>query len=71
MSVMYPDKLPDALNNLLESSQRLHGELVRSVVWNLIKDEPIIVQWMNSLREVESILKPSPPEETKLYGTQA
>ena len=48
-----------SIEKLLETSQRLHGSLVASPVWELIKTEPVIMDWMNSLSDIESQIKKS------------
>jgi hypothetical protein len=47
----------ESLERLLETSQTLHGKLVTSPLWEMIKTEPVIVQWLGALGDVESQLK--------------
>lgn len=46
-------ELFDRVERMLEAAQALHGKLVSSPLWEMIKTEPVIVQWMNSLGELE------------------
>lgn len=70
--IQLSDESMGAINRLLETSQCLHTALVRSPMWEFVKTEPVILQWINALSQTESVLKPKPPnEEGRLYGTKA
>jgi hypothetical protein len=47
----------DSMQRLMEASQQLHGALVSSPMWELLKNEPVIVSWINALSEVETQIK--------------
>jgi hypothetical protein len=47
----------DSLAKLMEASQQLHGKLVASPLWGMLKDEPLIVNWINALSEIDSQFK--------------
>lgn len=68
MPLTLPDSSKDAIQHLLECSQHLHGELVRSPLWELVKNEPVILHWMAALTQVEKLVNPQSEEDQKLYG---
>jgi hypothetical protein len=47
----------NAVSHLMDTSRDLHSNLAASPIWPMIKDEPIIVAWMNALREIEIEIK--------------
>ena len=47
----------DSMQRLMDASEQLHGSLVSSPIWEMLKDEPIIVSWINALSEVDSQIK--------------
>lgn len=51
----------DSMHRLMKASQHLHGSLVSSPLWEMLKTEPVIVQWISALNEVESQIKPKEP----------
>lgn len=52
----------DSMEHLMEASRQLHGQLVASPLWELLKTEPVIVQWITALNEVDLQIKPKEPE---------
>jgi hypothetical protein len=47
----------DSMQRLMETSQHLHGSLVASPLWEMLKTEPVIANWIAALGEVESQIK--------------
>ena len=47
----------EPINRLMETSQHLHGQLVRSPLWEMLKTEPSIMNWIKALGDVESEIK--------------
>jgi hypothetical protein len=58
----------DSMQRLMEASQQLHGALVASPMWELLKDEPVIVSWINALGEVETQIKQEQVNETQAHS---
>lgn len=48
----------ESIARLMENSQLLHGKLVASPLWEMLKTEPLIVSWIQSLDEVDRQMKP-------------
>lgn len=44
----------DSIRRLQESSKKLHSFMVSSPVWNMIKNDPIIKDWIFALDEIDS-----------------
>lgn len=59
----------ETLRQLQDVTIRLHGRLVASPLWVLIKDEQIIIEFINVLRDIESQCKAqnNEPEAPNLY----
>jgi hypothetical protein len=62
-----------SLDGFLEVAQRLHSKLSTSAFWPMIRDEPIIMEFINSVRELESQVKASKevkPSTTNVPDTE-
>jgi hypothetical protein len=57
----------ESLQRLMETSQVMHGKLVASPLWDLLKTDPEIMNWINSLSTVDSEMK-SGQVDPKLFG---
>jgi hypothetical protein len=62
---------PEAITRLSETSQQLFGKLQTSVFWPLVKDEPVIREFMDALSAIESQVRQqqAPPDSPAMYGT--
>ncbi len=56
-----------SIDSLLESSQKLHAALVSSVAWVVIKDDPVIVNWIFSLNDLETQVKAARGEPAEIH----
>lgn len=56
-----------SITRLLETSQELHGKLIASPLWELLRTEPVIVNWISALNAVDAQLKKeqAPPDVEK------
>ena len=57
----------DSMQRLMEASNHLHGALVASPLWEMLRTEPVVANWINALGEVESQIKQKEPENDQAW----